>query len=221
MLRILKKTKVASANTLAMLCKYASAIVCRQTQIIHKHRVVRIASGFALIAIVSVLFVGFPHLEAANGGLSVHDDWRGTWEVTVSYRDHNTGMLVATDVTRDEICPGEPIVPRLLNTVSNLQGTANERELKLTGQAKYSSRPGCNVHIEVTLDSQRDGDTWSGTGSWSARVVGNCEHFDYGEDFVISGRRLRRQPACDSQNESLLQRFFTNGLLSPVLAGRL
>jgi hypothetical protein len=128
--------------------------------------------------------------------------------------------LVATDVTTDAICPGEPIVPRPLNTITNLSGTANESELKLTGHAKYSPRPGCNVHIDVTLDSQRDGDTWSGTGSWSAKEVGNCDHLDFSEDFVVTARRVSTEAACDSQNQSLLQRFFTNGLLSPVLAGR-
>ena len=204
------------------------SVVMRRTGIrfhrartIFKHQGIRAGAALALLAAFAlVLFAGVPAPSANNNALTVPDAWRGTWEVTVSCRDHATGMLVATDVTTDEICPGEPIVPRLLNTITNLSGTANESELKLTGHAKYSPQSGCNVHIEVTLDSQRDGDTWSGTGSWSAREVGNCEHSDFGEDFVVSGRRINTEAACDTPSSSLLQRFFTNGLLSPVLAGR-
>ena len=127
---------------------------------------------------------------------------------------------MATDVTTAAICPGEPIVPPLLNTVSNLWGMANETELKLSGQAKYSPRPGCNVLIEVNLDTSRDGDTWIGAGSWTARVVGNCRHMDFREDFIVSGRRVSSEAECDGQAESLLERFFAHGAITPARAGR-
>ncbi|MCM3903519.1 MAG: hypothetical protein ND866_17585, partial [Pyrinomonadaceae bacterium] len=45
---------------------------------------------------------------------TIPEAWRGTWEVTVAYRDRETGALVATDVTTAAICPGEPIIPRQL-----------------------------------------------------------------------------------------------------------
>jgi len=42
---------------------------------------------------------------------TIPEAWIGTWEVSVDYRDRQTGALVATDVTTDEICPGDPIIP--------------------------------------------------------------------------------------------------------------
>ena len=218
MLPILKKTNIARLNIVAKLCKYTSAIVCRQTQTILGQRGVRIASGLTLVAIVSVLFVGFPRLQAANGGLFVHEDWRGAWEVTVSYRDRETGA-VSKDVTTTSICPGEPIAPPLPNTIFNAWGKADGRELNLSGQAKYAPLPGCNVLVEVDFNSQRDGDNWSGVGRWTAKVVGNCEHVEFSEDFVVSGRRVSNQAGCDGEGSSLLERFFAHFALVPVLGG--
>ena len=63
-------------------------------------------------AMLIVLVAGGPKGHTNQGGIhTIPESWRGTWEVTVAYRDRNTGALVATDVTTAEICPGEPIIP--------------------------------------------------------------------------------------------------------------
>lgn len=203
-----------------MHCRRAGARLYR-ARAVFAHQGTRRGAGAAsaLLAAFGLVWVaGVPQSPANGRDPLVPDAWRGTWEVTVSYRDHQTGALVATDVTTDAICPGEPIAPPLLNTISNLWGRADDRELKLSGQAKYSPRPGCHVLIEVKLDSRRDGDTWSGTGSWTARVVGNCEHLSFGEDFVVSGRRST-EAACDGEGASLVERFFAHSALIPALGG--
>ena len=60
-------------------------------------------------------------------------------------------------------------------------------------------------------------DAWNGAGHWTAKVVGQCEHLEFGEDIVVSGRRLSREAACGSQEPSLVERFFTHSALIPVL----
>jgi hypothetical protein len=156
----------------------------------------------------------------ANGkDLTVPEAWRGTWEVTVTYRDRETGATVATDVTTAAICPGEPIMPRLLDTSLHFSGAAASNNIGVSCRAKHSPLPGCNVFVDAGLESQRDGDTWSGTGNWTAKIVGNCEHLNFGEDFIVTGRRLSREAACGGERASLVQRFFAHTALVFVLEG--
>jgi len=170
-----------------------------------------------LAAAGSLLFVGAPKRQAHNGGLTIPESWRGTWEVTVAYRDHATGRLVASEVSTSAICPGEAIAPPLLNTLLKLTGVANDSHLNLTGRAKYAPRPGCNAFVNVNFESQRHGDIWHGTGSWTARVEGNCDHLNFGEDFVVTARRLSSEAACAGESLSLVERFFAHNALVPVL----
>ena len=150
----------------------------------------------------------------------IPEAWRGTWKVTVAYRDHQTGRLVATDVTTAAICPGEPIMPPLLSTSLHCSGETGGSEIGVLCSAKHSPRPGCNVFVNADLESQRDGETWSGTGSWSAKVVGNCEHINFGQDFVVSGTRISTFAACDGQQLSLVHRFFAHPGIVTILSER-
>jgi hypothetical protein len=170
-----------------------------------------------------VLFgVAVPKGQTRDGGgaLIVPEAWRGTWKVTVTYRDHATGAPVATDVTTAAICPGEPIMPALLSTSLHCSGETSENEIGVLCSAKHSPRPGCNVFVNADLDSQREDDTWSGTGSWSAKVVGNCEHLNFGQDFVVSGTRVSNFAACDGQQSSLVHHFFAHPELISALVVR-
>ena len=53
----------------------------------------------AVVALVAVNAGVVPQGHANDRALTVPEAWRGTWEVTVAYRDRETGALVATDVT--------------------------------------------------------------------------------------------------------------------------
>ena len=172
----------------------------------------------AVVALVA-LGVGARNDGKSAGDLMVPEAWRGMWEVTVSYRDRETGALVAEDVTTAEVCPGEPVVPPLLSTALRCTGRTDERRIALYCSAKHSPRPGCNVFVEAALESRRDGEMWNGTGKWTAKVVGNCEHLIFGEDVVVTGRRVNSEAACDGPSASLVHRFFAHSALVPVLGG--
>ena len=172
------------------------------------------------VAAMAVLGAQNPKGQSEARGLTVPEDWRGTWEVTVTYRDRGTGATAATDVTTAAICPGEPIMPPLLATHVRCAEEIDANEIGASCRAKHSSRPGCNLFVEAGLDSQRDGDTWNGTGSWTAKVVGNCEHLNFGEDFVVSGKRLSPEASCHGEKSSLVERFFAHSALVSVLARR-
>ena len=148
----------------------------------------------------------------------IPESWRGTWKVTVAYRDHETGALVTTDVTTAEMCPGEPIIPDLAINSLNCSANANVNLIGALCSAKHSPFPGCNVFVDTDLDSKRTGDIWSGTGRWTAKVVGNCEHLGFGEDFEVSGTRVSSKAACIGVRSSLVQRFFPHPGLIRFLA---
>jgi len=166
-------------------------------------------------------------VEQNQKGDDKHDDeekipeaWRGTWKVTVAYRDHETGALVATDVTTAAICPGEPIIPDLALKSLNCSVSADDNEIGALCSAKQSPFPGCNVFVTTELDSKRKGEIWSGTGRWTAKIVGTCEHISFGEDFVVSGTRVSSEAACFGVKSSLVRRFFAHpGLVSLFAEG--
>ena len=78
---------------------------------------------------------------------------------------------------------------------------------------------GCDFSAAAELATQRNGDSWSGTGSWSVNFVGNCSQTSQAEDFVVSGTRISAAAACDAAPSSLLQKFFAHSNLVPVLEG--
>ena len=173
--------------------------------------------GTILATVGLLLVAGAANGDAPNCSPTIPRSWRGTWEVTVDWIDRESGALLASDVSTASICPGIPIKPPLLNTLTNCSGKSGDRALELSCRAKYSPRRGCNVFVDMDFESDLDGDAWNGEGHWTAKVVGNCEHLDLGEDFVVSGRRLSRQAVCESNGPSLVERFFLHGALIPVL----
>lgn len=148
---------------------------------------------------------------------TVPEAWRGTWEVTVAYTDHETGALVATDVTTGPVCPGEPIVPRLGDLRLRCWTGATPRSIAFSCRTKRSPRHGCNIFVEARLNSAREGDSWSGAGGWKAKVVGECEHSRSGEDVFVSGTRVSREARCDGARSSLVDRFFATTWLDALL----
>jgi hypothetical protein len=169
-------------------------------------------------AVVGLLLLGSPATSRASGSCpGIAASWRGTWEVTVDYIDRKTGALVATDVTTAAICPGMPIKPPLLSTLSSFTEHGGDRGLNVAYRAKHTPQRGCNVFVEVAFHSVRNGDSWNGTGHWTATGVGNCTHFDAGEDFVVSGTRLSRSATCGFKEPSLVERFFAHNALIPFL----
>jgi hypothetical protein len=175
--------------------------------------------GFFTIVCGLVAFGAARPQKQSTTGQTLPESWRGTWEVTVEYRNRETGGLVATEVTTAEICANESVLPALLDTRINCSVVADAGELGIVCRAKHSPQPGCNVFVEAGLESQRDGDMWNGTGSWKAKVVGECEHQNFGEDIVVKGRRLSSEAVCGGPPRNLIQEFFAHGALVSVLKG--
>ncbi len=172
------------------------------------------------IAGLAVFGVGVPKGHTVQDRMrTVPEAWRGIWEVTVAYRDHETGALVTTDVITAEICPGEPIIPSQLNAfVRCLDEVAdNEIGTSCRNRQRMIRDRGCDVFGAAELTSQRDGDSWSGTGSWSVSFVGQCNRSNLAEDLVVTGTRISTAAACDGESSSLVQRFFAHSRLVPML----
>jgi hypothetical protein len=174
-----------------------------------------------------------PTVEQEAGNVeTLPEAWRGTWEVTVVYRDHETSRVVSTDVTTAAMCPGTSILPTLTIAALRCSVDAEDNGIGVWCTAKQKPFPGCNVFVNTVLDSKREGEIWSGVGSWTAEAVGvcanpaakrlcpNCEPFNFGEDFMVSGVRISNDAACDGQGSSLVRSFFPHPNLIPILAER-
>jgi len=196
-----------------------------------------------VVILLGVIGLGFanPHgqqtdsVQAANQKkprVVIPEDWRGTWQVSVAYRDQETGLLVNTDVTTAPICPGERILPDSLMRMADCTTLTNDHEISTMCGARHMPVPGCVVFINTALDSRRDGEIWRGVGSWRARVVGFCarpepkqscaqrDRNTFGEDFVVSGTRISNQANCNNARRTLLESFFAHSELTPLLGGK-
>ena len=188
-----------------------------------KRRIYLFSLLISAISGLVVFGVGVPKGHTVQSHIqTIPEAWRGTWEVTVAYRNHETGDLVVTNVITDEICPGEPIIPPQLQAFARCsnQVAANEIGVSCQNRQRMIRDTGCDTFGAAELTSQRDGDSWSGTGSWSVSHVGNCTGTTKAEDFVVSGTRISTEAACDAEPSSLLQRFFVHSELVPFLEGR-
>jgi hypothetical protein len=148
----------------------------------------------------------------------IPESWRGTWKVTVAYRDHETGTLLSTDVTTAEICPREPIIPHLEIHSLKCWTNAGDNQIEVWCGAKQSLYPGCKVLVNTLLQSKRKGKIWTGTGSWTAKGFGTCGRISVGEDFTVSGTRVSNEAACFGGKSNLVSRFFANPELIRFLA---
>ena len=188
-----------------------------------KHRIY-LFSLFSLLIIASAgLLIGseVPRDNSAQRDQTIPEAWIGTWEVSVDYRDRQTGALLATDVTTDEICPGDPIIPPQLATLVRCSSEAATGDLSISCHKWHKTIPGsgCNAFGDIEFKSQFDGNSWAGTGSWSAKSVGKCVHANYAEDFVVTGKRISTKASCDRGSSSLVEKFFLHNRLVPFLAG--
>ena len=158
---------------------------------------------------------------------TITEDWRGTWQVSVAYRDHETGIVMGTDISTTSICPGEAILPASLGRKAACATRTSDQGISALCGAIQLAAPGCVVFIDALLDTHRSGEVWSGTGSWRALLVGACAHPEpknfkqntFGEDFVVNGTRISNHPNCDTTRPSLLESVFARPELSPVLGG--
>ena len=151
---------------------------------------------------------------------TVPERWIGTWEVTVDYRDRQTGALLASDVSTNEICPGDPIVPPQLAAYVRCSNAAAKGDLTISCHNWHRMiEPGCNALGNVEFKSTLDGDSWTGSGNWSGNLVGKCIQANYVEDFVVSGKRISPKVSCDRGSSSLVEKFFLHSRLVPFLGG--
>lgn len=91
---------------------------------------------------------------------------------------------------------------------------ATESVIGVSCRAKHLPRPDCNVFVEAGLESQLDGDAWSGNGSWNVKAVWECEHLNFGEDFVVTGRRVSGEAACVQWARARPRRFSCHATLT-------
>src|SRR5688572_29677904 len=115
-----------------------------------------------VIAGVVVLGAGVTNSHTVPGLIqTIPETWRGTWEVTVSYRDRDTGALVATDVTTAEICPGEPVIPPQLRAQVLCSDQIADNGIGISCRNRQTGirDRGCDYSAAAELATQRNGES--------------------------------------------------------------
>ena len=194
-----------------------SKLLSNLAQLAHSKILHGACAPFA-IALIGIAITASPPQSL---GQTIPETWIGTWEVSVDYRDRQTGALVATDVTTDEICPGDPIIPPQLAQYVRCSSEATTSDLGISCHNWHQTIPGsgCNAFGDVEFKSQFNDDSWVGNGNWSAKTVGKCAHANYAEDIVVSAKRISRKASCNRGSSSLVEKFFLHSRLVPFLAG--
>ena len=99
--------------------------------------------------------------------------WTGQWEFTITYRDHDTGRIVAVDRIADDICTNEPLGLALFPSLPGCRSTVTSEGVALQCASDFNAAA-CAAHGALQLDLRRRGETLSGTGEWSATLSGDC-----------------------------------------------
>jgi hypothetical protein len=125
--------------------------------------------------------------------------------------------VLASDTARTTVCAGQALLPAVPPNVLRCTGATGSDLADVSCQLKVSPRPGCNLFLEARLQSDRQGDSWSGTGTWKMRSAGSCTHVERGEDFVLTARRLDRTADCAPALPSLGAVLFSRLAIVPFL----
>jgi len=132
-----------------------------------------------------------------DGPITFTDSWSGEWSVTATFRDCTTGHVVVVEDLVGMLCEGDSLATGVSGLFSGCTGQiSNER---LEADCEYTFDTGlCTVLVRFTLTIDRDTDTLTGTGVWSAQTSTACATYPVGcEEIEITGTRIGA-PLCNS-----------------------
>jgi hypothetical protein len=110
---------------------------------------------------------------AAQGPLTLPDDWCGTWEITITARNCSSGELLAIDEYEDLICPGETVGEGLLRLFDRCSTNREGDAFQATCLRSFASA-GCDVRQRLDLELTRQSEALSGQGYWFVVFEGEC-----------------------------------------------
>jgi hypothetical protein len=149
-----------------------------------------------------------PAAQAAEG--LAPRSWAGEWEVTMTYRDRDTGRVVGVDRVTDDICPHEPLGLALFQGPGSCRSEVTDTGLAVRCAIEVSL-PACSAKATLALDVQRRDDALSGDGEWDAAVDGECGvgPVNRGQSIGVAAVRLSANPrrGCGTAASSVVQKF--------------
>jgi hypothetical protein len=140
--------------------------------------------------------------------------------MTASYRNLITDKLVMEQEVEAAICTDDPLglalVPEEYADCSASTVSDATLDLHCTGQVVEDT---CVVDLALQLLIERDGDSVTGSGQWSAADNGLCgfTDSDRGETIAITGARLSPDPgACDLTGGGFGMKFLSHLMFEVV-----
>jgi hypothetical protein len=152
----------------------------------------------------------------------IPEEWAGEWQITLTFRNAESGDITGAQGTSNVLCPGDPLGVALLEAMvsedpSDCSGTATESQIDVScsSQVAYEA---CLLDVTLQFTIDLSDDTMTGVGEWMA--VGDCGLLvpvNEGETITISGVRLGTDlTKCDSPTSSFFQKFVRHQLLRAI-----
>ena len=130
-----------------------------------------------------------------SGNIVFTDSWKGEWNIVITFRQCvSQDTLEIEDIT-DVVCAGDTLDLQLSDLLDDCTGTITDTRVMVDCAYSFSDA-GCDVDLAFTLELERQGNSLSGMGQWSATASGTCPAYVSGcEEFVISGTRIDTDPS--------------------------
>ena len=148
----------------------------------------------------------------------VPEAWAGTWSVTTTFRDPDSGEARGTDIATGVIRPDEAfgLFPAAEITRCGIRTSADAMELACSFKVDAL---GCRVDGTGRLSLGLDGDTLSGRGSWSGTSSAGCPQAGpFAEGIEVTGTRLDHDVTSPfPTGASLLAKFISHVAVLPYL----
>jgi hypothetical protein len=154
--------------------------------------------GLRIVAVLAAATLAAAPCARAAADALVPPGWAGQWEWTLTYRDRDTGAVVAVDQVVDDICPDQPLGLALLRQVPDCRSTVSGDDVVVDCASRIQVAL-CTVDAAFHAALHQDADTIAGSGDWSAALSEGCDPdvVDQGQTIAIAA--VRRGPALSGR----------------------
>lgn len=162
-----------------------------------------------------------PRPTPVDGGVIIPASWAGEWNLVFTFVDCNSRHVVTIEDVVGTICPSDTLNLDITPVLANCDGLIDDDRIDAGCSHEYTAGS-CDVTVSVLLNIDRDGDTITGSGVWTAETEGAC-YFEYQpgcEQFEVTGTRLDPAPAvCAPVSASPFEVLTARARLAAIRSG--
>jgi hypothetical protein len=140
------------------------------------------------------------------GDIVIPASWAGQWQAVITFRECGSDDIVCVEDVVGVICATDTLVLEVSPILNGCDGLIDDDRID-AGCEHVFVAGSCEVTISLMLNLDREGDTVTGTGVWTAERTGSCtlEYPAGCETVEITATRLDTSPGpCVPVGTSLL-----------------